>query len=74
MATSPKNRIVNKAFNFDNLNISIPKRKSNSHKGLNGRVLVIAGSRGLGGQRKGNQKKTTGKLYREKNKKTIKTN
>ena len=49
LATSLKNKIMNKAFNFENLNISIPKRKSNSHKGLNGRVLVIAGSRGLGG-------------------------
>ena len=40
---------MNKPFTFENLNIVIPKRKSNSHKGINGRVLVIAGSNGLGG-------------------------
>ena len=40
---------MKKSFTFENLQIAIPKRKSNSHKGLNGRVLVIAGSKGLGG-------------------------
>ncbi len=40
---------MDKPFTFENLNIVIPKRKSNSHKGINGRVLVIAGSNGLGG-------------------------
>ena len=40
---------MKKNFTFENLQIAIPKRKSNSHKGLNGRVLVIAGSKGLGG-------------------------
>ena len=40
---------MKKSFTFENLKIAIPKRKSNSHKGSNGRVLVIAGSKGLGG-------------------------
>ena len=40
---------MKKNFTFENLEIAIPKRKSNSHKGLNGRVHVIAGSKGLGG-------------------------
>ena len=40
---------MKKSFAFENLKITIPKRNSNSHKGLNGRVLVIAGSKGLGG-------------------------
>ena len=40
---------MKKSFTFENLKIAIPKRKSNSHKALNGRVLVIAGSKGLGG-------------------------
>jgi NAD(P)H-hydrate epimerase len=40
---------MKRVFTFENLNIAIPKRKSNSHKGINGRVLVIAGSNGLGG-------------------------
>ena len=40
---------MKKSFTFENLQIAIPNRKSNSHKGSNGRVLVIAGSKGLGG-------------------------
>ena len=40
---------MKQSFTFKNLKITIPKRKSNSHKGLNGRVLIIAGSKGLGG-------------------------
>ena len=40
---------MSKTYTFENLKIIIPKRKSNSHKGLNGKVLIIAGSKGLGG-------------------------
>ena len=37
------------SFNFDSLDIVLPKRQAQSHKGLYGRVAVIAGSRGMGG-------------------------
>ena len=40
---------MKKNYTFENFQIAIQKRKSNTHKGLNGRVLVIAGSKGLGG-------------------------
>ena len=37
------------SFNFDSLDIVLPKRQAQSHKSLYGRVAVIAGSRGMGG-------------------------
>jgi NAD(P)H-hydrate epimerase len=37
------------SFNFDSLDIVLPKRQAQSHKGLYGRVAVIAGSKGMGG-------------------------
>ena len=36
-------------FNFDSIAIKIPKRLENSHKGNFGKVLVVAGSDGMGG-------------------------
>ena len=36
-------------FNFDSIAIKIPKRLENSHKGNYGKVLVVAGSDGMGG-------------------------
>ena len=36
-------------FNFDSIQIKIPKRAENSHKGNFGKVLVIGGSDGMGG-------------------------
>ena len=36
-------------FDFETLNIKIPKREHNSHKGNFGRVLVLGGSEGMGG-------------------------
>ena len=36
-------------FNFDSLDIVLPKRQAQSHKGLYSRVAVIAGSKGMGG-------------------------
>ena len=38
-----------KSYSFDNINIVLPKRKLDSHKGKNGRVLVVGGSEGMGG-------------------------
>jgi hydroxyethylthiazole kinase-like uncharacterized protein yjeF len=37
------------SFNFDSLDIVLPKRQTHSHKGLYGRVAIIAGSKGMGG-------------------------
>lgn len=37
------------SFNCDSLDIVLPKRQAQSHKGLYGRVAVIAGSKGMGG-------------------------
>ncbi len=37
------------SFNYDSINVEIPKRPSNSHKGDFGKVLVIGGSEGMGG-------------------------
>jgi len=36
-------------FNFDSIQIKIPKRPANSHKGNFGKVLVLGGSDGMGG-------------------------
>ena len=36
-------------FNFENLGIRLPQRNKNAHKGSHGKVLVIAGSEGMGG-------------------------
>ncbi|MFL2704130.1 MAG: NAD(P)H-hydrate dehydratase, partial [Gammaproteobacteria bacterium] len=36
-------------FNFESLDNKLPKRDINSHKGNNGRVLIVAGSEGMGG-------------------------
>ena len=38
-----------KSYSFDDINIFLPKRKLDSHKGKNGRVLVVGGSEGMGG-------------------------
>ena len=38
-----------KNFSFDSLDIVLPKRPTESHKGLYGRVAIIAGSKGMGG-------------------------
>tara|TARA_B100000287_G_C20672048_1_gene793768 strand:+ start:1657 stop:2481 length:825 start_codon:yes stop_codon:yes gene_type:complete len=38
-----------KIFNFDTLKENIPKRNVNSHKGNFGKVLVVGGSKGMGG-------------------------
>ena len=40
---------MSKDFNFDSINKYIPKRSSNSHKGDFGRVMIIGGSKGMGG-------------------------
>ena len=40
---------MSKDFNFDSINKLIPKRSSNSHKGDFGRVMIIGGSKGMGG-------------------------
>ena len=37
------------SFNCDSLDIVLPKRQAQSHKGSYGRVAVIAGSKGMGG-------------------------
>ena len=37
------------SFSLNSLDIILPKRKDNSHKGFYGRVAVIAGSKGMGG-------------------------
>ena len=37
------------SFSLNSLDITLPKRKDNSHKGFYGRVAVIAGSKGMGG-------------------------
>ena len=36
-------------FNFESLGIRLPQRNKNAHKGSHGKVLVIAGSEGMGG-------------------------
>ena len=36
-------------FNFESLGIGLPQRNKNAHKGSHGKVLVIAGSEGMGG-------------------------
>ena len=36
-------------FNFETINIEIPERNNNSHKGDFGRVAVLGGSEGMGG-------------------------
>ena len=36
-------------FNFESLGIRLPQRNNNAHKGSHGKVLVIAGSEGMGG-------------------------
>ena len=36
-------------FNFDSITIKIPTRLENSHKGNFGKVLVVGGSKGMGG-------------------------
>jgi NAD(P)H-hydrate epimerase len=36
-------------FNFESLGIRLPHRNKNAHKGSHGKVLVIAGSEGMGG-------------------------
>ena len=36
-------------FNFESLCIRLPQRNKNAHKGSHGKVLVIAGSEGMGG-------------------------
>ena len=38
-----------KDFNFDSIQKKIPKRSLNSHKGDFGRVMIIGGSKGMGG-------------------------
>ena len=38
-----------KEYNFDSLEKSILKRSSNSHKGDFGKVMVVGGSKGMGG-------------------------
>ena len=38
-----------KEFDFETINIEIPKRNENSHKGDFGRVAVLGGSEGMGG-------------------------
>jgi len=38
-----------KDFNFDSIQIKIPKRLASSHKGSFGKVLVLGGSDGMGG-------------------------
>ena len=38
-----------KSYSFDDINNFLPKRKLDSHKGKNGRVLVVGGSEGMGG-------------------------
>ena len=38
-----------KNFSFDSLDIVLPKRPTESHKGLYVRVAIIAGSKGMGG-------------------------
>ena len=36
-------------FNFDSIQIKIPQRSENSHKGDFGKVLVLGGCKGMGG-------------------------
>ena len=36
-------------FNFDSIDIRIPRRNKNSHKGNFGRLLIVGGSKGMGG-------------------------
>ena len=36
-------------FSLDSIQITIPKRSKNSHKGDFGRALILAGSEGMGG-------------------------
>ena len=38
-----------KEFDFETINIEIPKRNEISHKGDFGRVAVLGGSEGMGG-------------------------
>ena len=40
---------MSKDFNFDSIQIKIPKRSKDSHKGDFGRVLILGGSEGMGG-------------------------
>ena len=37
-------------FSLDSIQITIPKRSKNSHKGDFGRALILAGSEGMGEQ------------------------
>ena len=36
-------------FDFDSVDIKVPKRDENSHKGDFGRLLIVGGSEGMGG-------------------------